>query len=85
MPPIVRVPVRLAATVLAATCAMTVPAPEPVCPVESAIHAAFDAELQAQNAAVVTVNETGPPVPGTAALIGEIVYVQLPGVWPRKN
>jgi hypothetical protein len=53
-PAIVSVPVRLDATVFAATLYPTVPLPEPVAPLVTVIHAALLAAVHAQPVAAVT-------------------------------
>ena len=75
-PAIVSVPVRLEATVFAATLNPTVPLPDPVAPLVTVIHAALLAAVHAQPAPAVTVLL---PVPADAVndwLVGEIVGLQ---------
>ena len=60
MPAIVIVPVRALPLVLSVIWNVTVPLPEPVAPVTTVIHCAFDVAVQVQPAVVVTV--TGPPL-----------------------
>jgi nucleoid-associated protein YgaU len=77
-PPIVSVPVREAALVLAATLYVTVPLPVPLVPAVMEIHTALDVATQLQPALAVTAT-----VPLVAADVvrstetGEIVNVQF--------
>ena len=76
-PAIVSVPVRLEATVFAATLKPTVPLPEPVAPLVTVIHAALLAAVHAHPVGIVT---SLLPVPAAAVndwLAGEIAAVQL--------
>jgi len=71
-PAMVNVPVRLDATVFAATLNVTEPLPDPVAPPVSVIHGALLAAVQAQPVAATTVL---PPLPADAAndwLVGKI-------------
>jgi len=71
-PAIVNVPVRLEATVLAATSKVTEPFPDPVVPLVSVIHGALLAAVQAQPAGAVTVLLPLPPAAAMDCVVGEI-------------
>jgi hypothetical protein len=84
-PAIVSVPVRIDATVLAATLNPTVPLPDPVAPLVTVIQAALLAAVHAQPVGIVTVLL---PVPAAAVndwLVGEIEAVQLAAAWVTLN
>ena len=77
-PPIVKVPVRLEATVLAATLKTTVPLPEPVAPLVTVIHAALLTAVHAQPVAAATVLLPVPPAAVKDCVAGEIDGEQDP-------
>jgi hypothetical protein len=72
----VRVPLRAAVPVLGTAEYCTVPFPLPDAPETMDIHAALDAAVQAQPVPAVTFTLPFPPPAATAALVGEILYVQ---------
>ena len=76
-PAIVRVPVRLDATVLAATLKPTVPLPEPVAPLVRVIQAALLAAVHAHPVAAVTVLLPVPPAAVNDCVVGEIAGEQV--------
>jgi hypothetical protein len=71
-PAIVSVPVRLEATVLAATSNVTEPLPDPVAPPVRVIHAALLAAVHAQPVAAVTLAPPLPPAAAKDCVVGEI-------------
>ena len=75
-PAIVSVPVRLEATVFAATVNVTEPLPEPVAPPVTVIHAALLAAVHAQPVPAVTVLLPLPPAAVNDWLSGEIDGLQ---------
>ena len=76
-PAIVSVPVRVEATVFAATLKPTVPLPDPVAPLVTVIHAALLAAVHAQPVGIVTSLLPVPPAAVKDWLVGEIDAVQL--------
>ena len=71
-PAMVRVPVRIDATVFAATSKVTEPFPDPGVPLMTAIHAALLAAVQLQPVAAVTVLLPPPPAAVKDCVVGEI-------------
>jgi hypothetical protein len=76
VPAIVSVPVRLEATVFAATLNVTGPLPDPVAPPVTVIHAALLAAVQLQPVAAVTALLPLPPAAAKDWVVGEIVGEQ---------
>ena len=74
-PAIVSVPVRELVDVFAAALKATVPGPVPVPPLEIVSQVAPLVAVQPQPAAVVTVEEPGPPAAVTACVVGDTEYV----------
>jgi len=72
MPAIVSVPVRLEATVFAATLKPTVPLPDPVAPLVRVIHEALLAAVHGQPVAIVTLLLPVPPDAENDWPVGEI-------------
>ena len=87
-PAIVRSPVRCVEKVLGATVKVADPAPEPVAPPVTVIHAALVAAVQAQPVVVATVADPFPPAADTVWLVGDTVKVHVDvfcvtlNVWP---
>ena len=76
-PAIVRVPVRLEATVLGATLNPTVPLPDPVAPLITAIQLLLLTAVHVQPAAVATLLLPLPPAAVNDWLVGEIVRLHV--------
>jgi hypothetical protein len=72
VPAIVNVPVRLEATVFAATLNVAEPLPDPVAPPLTVIHGALLVAVQAQPVATVTLLLPLPPAAVTDCVVGEI-------------
>ncbi len=82
MPAIVSVPVRLDATVFAATLNPTVPFPEPVAPLVTVIHETLLPAVHKQPVATVTVLLPLPPAAVNDWLVGEIDGLHVD---PKEN
>lgn len=70
-PPIITVPVREVPAVFAATLNDTVPAPVPLAPAVTVIHAALLVAVRAQPVVPLTVTVTVPPPATTVVLVGD--------------
>ncbi len=76
-PATVKVPDRVAVDVFVATVYPTVPLPEPLAPLVTAIHELLLVAVQAQPVLAVTAVVALPPAAGSDCDAGEIEYEQL--------
>ena len=84
-PAMVRVPVRLDATVFAATSKVTDPLPDPVAPAVTVIHNALLVAVQLQPVAAITVLLPLPDPPEKDWVVGEIDGEQDAAAWVTVN
>ncbi len=84
-PAMVSVPVRVDATVFAATSNVTAPLPDPVAPLVMLIQAALLAAVQLQPVAAVTALLPPPPCAENACVVGEIDGEHAAAAWVTVN